>query len=672
MTAASEPRGTIAEALALAARLLSNDPALALVQAREILTVAPNHPVGTLYLGLAQRLTGDVAGALRTLKALTDAQHRWAIAHFEHGRTLGEARQEQAAIVALRRAVELKPDWADAWRALGDLLAIVGDSAGADAAYARNIQASTRDPRLLDAAAALVANDIPRAEVTLRSHLLQHPTDVAALRMLAEVAARLNRNNDALQLLERCLELAPSFHAARHNYAVILHRQDKAAAAMRQVEQLLKDEPRNPAYRNLQAVILARIGEFQDAIEIYGEVLAVSPGNARIWMSYGHALSAAGRQEESIAAYRHSISLAPNLGEAYWSLANLKTYRFDDSDLDAMRVQLQRSDLGDEDRFHFQFALGKGLEDAGEYAASFAHYAEGNRLRRAGIYYSAEDTSALVQRSRVLFSDEFFRQRSGFGCPDTDPIFIVGLPRSGSTLIEQILASHSQVEGTMELPNIISTVRTLSGRKTYEESSNYPQVLGGLSAADCRALGEQYLAETRIQRKAKRPFFIDKMPNNCLHIGFIHLILPNAKIIDARRHPMACCFSIYKQHFARGQNFSYSLEEVGRYFRDYAQLLAHMDRVLPGKIYRIHYESMIGDTEGVVRRLLAYCGLQFEQSCLQFYENERAVRTASAQQVRKPIYREGLDHWRHFEAQLDPLRAVLGPMVDSYPAVPEF
>ncbi len=656
MNSAADPTGTIEVALAHAGRLMANNPAMALEQATEILKVAPNHPVATLLLGAAQRSTGDLESALRTLKALTDAQHQWAAAHYELGRSLAEAGQHEGAIKALRRAVALKSDLPDAWRLLGDLLSIRGELKEADAAYGRQVNASTQDPRLMAAAAALLAGDIPQAETLLRVHLLQHPTDVAALRMLSEVAARLQRDADAELLLERCLELAPSFNAARYNYALILHRRNKPAAALQQLESLLKAEPRNPAYLNSQAVVLAKIGDYRESLEIYAQVLAKNPKSAKIWMSYGHALSAAGRQKESIAAYRRSIGLAPNLGETYWSLANLKTFRFSAEELQAMRAQLERTDLADEDRFHFNFALGKAAEDAADYAASFAHYAEGNRRRREGIYYDAAETDALVKRTRGAYTPEFFAQRAGFGAPATDPIFVVGLPRSGSTLVEQILASHSQVEGTMELQNIINIVRELRGQKADEEDPNYMRVLAQLSAEQCRALGEQYLSETRVQRKTDRPYFIDKMPNNWLYVGFIHLILPNAKIIDARRHPMACCFSGYKQHFARGQHYTYSLEEIGRYYAKYVELMAHMDRVLPGKIHRVIYEQMIEDTEREVRSLLDYCGLPFEDACLRFYENERAVRTASAYQVRKPIFREGLDQWRHFEPWLDPLR----------------
>ena len=670
MSSVPEPTGTVDVALAHAGRLMANDPAMALEQATEILKAAPNHPVATLLLGVAQRRTGDLQTALRTLKALTDSQHQWAAAHYELGQSLGESGQHEAAITALRRAVTLKQDLPDAWRALGDLLTIRGDKKGADAAYTQLVKYSINDPRLIAAAAALISGEIPQAETILRAHLLQFPTDVAALRMLSEVAARLQRDADAERLLERCLELAPSFNAARYNHALILHRRNKPAEALQQLDLLLKAEPRNPDYLNSQAVVLAKIGEYREALELYAQVLAKNPGSPKIWMSYGHALSAAGRQQESIAAYRRSIRIAPDLGESYWSLANLKTFRFEEAELAAMRAQLERKDLGEEDRFHFHFSLGKAMEDAGDYAASFEHYALGNQLRREGIHYDAAGTDAMVERARAAYTPEFFARRAGFGAQAPDPIFIVGLPRSGSTLIEQILSSHSQVEGTMELQNIMTMVGEFRGQEGDEEEPNYVRAVAQLSAEQCRELGERYLAETRIQRKTSRPFFIDKMPNNWLYVGFIHLILPNARFIDARRHPMACCFSNFKQHFARGQHYTYTLEEVGRYYARYVELMAHMDRVLPGKVHRVYHERMIDDTEGEVRRLLDYCGLPFEAACLRFYETERAVRTASAYQVRQPIFREGLDQWRYFEPWLDPLKAALGPALTAYQTVP--
>jgi tetratricopeptide (TPR) repeat protein len=670
MSGASEPVGTVEVALAHAGRLLATEPAMAAEQAAEILKVVPNHPVAMLVLGSARRCCGNVAAALAILEPLTEKQPHWAAAHYELGVALTSAERGDAAIAALRRAVKLKPDLTHAWLALADLLTSAGDAAGADAAYAWHIKTSTRDPRLLQAAAALCEDRIAEAETRLREHLKQHPTDVTAIRMLAEVAARIGRYRDAESLLVRCLALAPSFIAARHNYAIVLHRQNKAAAALQEVDRLLALDARNPGYLNLQAAILAKIGDLDESIQIYADILAAHPVQAKIWMSYGHALKTAGREEESVKAYKKCIELQPHLGEAYWSLANLKTLAFTPSEVAAMQAQLDRADLSDEDRFHFHFAMGKALEDASSYERSFEHYTHGNRLRRAGISYSAEDTAAHVKRSKVVFTQQFFAERTGFGAAARDPIFIVGLPRSGSTLLEQILSSHSAVEGTMELSDITSMTRALNEEATKNGTPKYPQALASLSAEQCRALGEQYLAQTRIQRKTDAPFFIDKMPNNFAHIGLIHLALPNSKIIDARRNPLACCFSGFKQHFATGQNFSYSLEDIGRYYRDYVELMAHFDAVLPGRVHRVVYEDVIDDIEGEVRRLLRYCGLAFEEQCLRFYENERAVRTASSQQVRKPIFRNGVEHWRHFEPWLTPLKDALGAGLDDFSATP--
>jgi tetratricopeptide (TPR) repeat protein len=667
MRSTPDPVGTLDVALMHAARLLESNPALAAEQAGEILSVAPGHPVALLYLGVAHRTRGQLAEAVRVLETLVSAHGEWASAHYELGLAYGAADAGEQAIASLRRALELKPDLIDGWRALGDQLMVGGDAGGADAAYARHIKASTKNPRLLECAVALCENRLAVAEAGLRAHLKDYPTDVVAIRMFAEVASRLGRYADAEKLLERCLQLAPTFTAARHNYAVVLHRQSRAVEALREVELLLGVAPENPGYHNLKAAILSRLGEYGLSIETYGRVLEQYPKQPKVWMSYGHALKTAGRREESIQAYRRSIELAPSFGEAYWSLANLKTVRFDDADLSAMRTQLARDDISHEDRFHLHFALGKALEDAGEYADSFEHYALANALRRRGIAYDAAETTAQVRRSKVLFTRELFAERSGAGCDAHDPIFIVSLPRSGSTLIEQILASHPDVEGTMELPDLITMVRKLGERRSRAEVSRYPEILASLPPEELRALGEQYLERTRIQRKTSAPLFIDKMPNNWLHVGLIQLILPNAKIIDARRHPLACCFSNFKQHFARGQHFTYSFEEIAAYYRDYTELMAHFDAVLPGRVHRVYYENMIAHTESEIRALLDYCGLPFAEQCVQFHRNERAVRTASSEQVRKPIYQEGVDSWRHFDAWLAPLKNALGPTLETYP-----
>jgi tetratricopeptide (TPR) repeat protein len=667
---APEPMASLEIALAHASRLLATDPVLAGEQASEILKVADRHPMALLVLGASESALGHAERAAEILENLTRTQPGWAMASFELGMALGRAGRGEEAVLALKRAVALKPDLPQAWRALGDHLTAIGDTAAADEAYARHIRYSTRDPGLMAAATALCENRIPEAETLLRRHLKQAPTDVAAIRMLAEIAARLGRDEDAEHLLARCLELAPSFHAARQNYALVLNRSNQHAQALSEVEALLRIDPVHPGYRNLKAVILCRIGDYAPAIELYDGILAEYPHQPRIWMSYGHALKTAGLTDRAIRAYRRSIELDPAFGEAYWSLANLKTFRFGAGDVRAMRRQLARADLDNEHRLHFAFALGKALEDAGDYAESFRHYDTGNALRLKMIPYSADDHSARVKRAKALYTREFFRQREGCGAQAPDPIFIVGLPRAGSTLIEQILSSHSAVEGTMELPEIISITRALRKRTDAPRTTPYHDVLADLSAEQLRELGELYLQRTRIHRKTGAPFFIDKMPNNFAHIGLIHLALPNARIVDARRHPLACCFSGFKQHFARGQSFTYSLDDIGRYYHDYVELMAHFDDALPGRVHRVNYENMVDDTETEVRRLLAYCGLPFEAQCLRFFENERPVRTASSEQVRQPIYRDGVEHWRHYEPWLDPLKNALGPVLDAYPSVP--
>lgn len=670
MSNASEPVGTLDVALAHARRLLERDARLAAQQAGEILKAVPAHPYARLILGAAHRITGQTQAALAVLEPLAREQPRAAPVHLELGAALGESGRAAEAVATLRRALLLKPDSPDGWRLLADQLDARGDAAGADQARARFIETANKDARLMDAAAALVRNDLPHAEERLRAHLNGHPTDVAALRMLAEVLGRMRCYAEAEQLLARCLELAPSFEAARHNYAFALNRQGKADQALPEVERLLAKQPRNPGYRNLKAAVLANLGDYLGSIGVYEGVLREFPQQPKVWMSYGHSLRTAGRSAESIAAYRRAIAMEPTLGEAWWSLANLKTFRFSDPDVSALREALARDDLADEDRLHFEFTLAKALEDAAAWEESFAHYARGNALRRQRHLYSADDNSRFVRRSRELFTTEFFAARAGAGVQAPDPIFIVGLPRSGSTLIEQILASHSLVEGTMELPDIPMIARDLAARDESDPDGGFFEAVAALTPGQLRELGERYLARTRVLRRGDAPFFIDKMPNNCLYVGLIQLILPNARIIDARRHPLGCCFSCFKQHFARGQSFTYDLGDLGRYYGDYVALMAHFDTVLPGRIHRVFYESMIGDTEAEVQRLLGYCGLPFEEQCLRFYENERAVRTASSEQVRQPIFQDALEHWRHYEPWLEPLKAALGDVLTAYPAVP--
>jgi tetratricopeptide (TPR) repeat protein len=655
--------GTLSAALRHAANLLNADPVLAARQAGEILSVVPDQAQALLILGIAQRRLGDLVASRHALDRAVSLQPVSAEASYERGLTLAALGDAAAAISSLSRATQLRPTMSDAWRALGDQYTLAGDTAAADAAYAQQIRHSTQNPALMEAASALCEGRLAVAERLLKDYLKRYPTDVVAIRMLAELAARLGRYDDAETLLGRCLELAPGFQAARGNYAFVLHRQNKPVEALAELDRLLAVEPGDPNHRMLKAAALVQIGEYAAAIGLYDAVLRDYPAQPKAWMSYGHALKTEGRSEEGIAAYRRSIAIDPGFGEAWWSLANLKTFRFTDADIACMRQQLLRTDLAAEDRLHFHFALAKALEDQAEFAEAFGQYEAGNRVRREQLPYDPAETATRVDRAIAFFDRDLFRRFAGSGDPAPDPIFIVGLPRSGSTLIEQILASHSAVEGTMELPDLPAMVKRLGGRLKRGDVGRYPEILAEQTAADLAALGQEYLRRTAVQRKTGRKFFIDKMPNNFFHVGLIHLILPNAKIIDARRHPLAACVSGFRQHFARGQLFSYDLADIGRYYADYVRLMAHFDRVLPGRVHRVHYETMVAETEGEISRLLDYCGLPFEESCLQFHANDRSVRTASAEQVRRPIFTDGIDHWRHYEANLGPLKAALGPLL---------
>jgi len=515
-------------------------------------------------------------------------------------------------------------------------------------------------PRLVEAAMAMNENRLEIAERLLKPHLKEDPFDVAAIRMLAELAARIGRYRDAENLLRRAIELAPGWTAARANLAMVLGRSGRPAEAMELLDEILAEEPDWVGHWNLKAATLGRLGNFEDAIELYESVIERAPKQPRVWLSYGHMLKTIGRQADGIAAYRKSIALMPTLGEAWWSLANLKTVKLDEADIAAMKEALSASDLRPEDRFHLDFALGKAMHDAGRTSEAFEHYAQANALRLKQHPHDPDRISKRVDKCIAAFTSEAFAERPG-GCDAPDPIFIVGMPRAGSTLIEQILSSHSLVEGTSELPDIPAIAR---------EAGSYPDGILEALAEKRRELGEEYLKRAGVQRRTDRPFFIDKLPNNWLFVPLIQLILPNAKIIDARRHPMSCCFSNFRQHFARGQDFTYDLADLGRYYADYVRLMAHIDEVLPGRVHRVIYEKMVDDTEVQVRSLLDYCGLDFEPACLEFYKTERAVRTPSSEQVRQPIYRDATEEWRAYEPFLDPLKHALGPVLEAYPEAP--
>ncbi|MBT5204274.1 MAG: hypothetical protein HOL98_12525 [Gammaproteobacteria bacterium] len=503
------------------------------------------------------------------------------------------------------------------------------------------------------------------AEGICRDYLIRNPEDVTVIRLLAEIGIKLGIKGDPEILLEDCLRIAPDFHLARNTYANALSEAQKYSQALVEIDYLEKAEPQNFSHSILAASIEVMVGNYEAAVKRYEILTQQFPRHAQLHNSHGHALKTIGRQADAIAAYRRAISVKETLGETYWNLANLKTFRFDPVDVDRMRALIAKDETTPKDYYHLCFALGKALEDRGEFDDSFGYYVLGNERKQQQEGYQADDTTNDINALISHCTQSLFETRPTTGNQAADPIFIVGLPRSGSTLLEQILASHSMVDGTSELREMVAIARRLGGKRNRDDKSLYPEILSDLTPAQCLELGQEYIESTRIQR-GSAPFFIDKMPNNFQHVALISLILPNAKIIDARRHPLATCFSGFKQLFAAGQTFTYGQTNISRYFSDYARLMAHWDEVLPGKVLRIEYEQVIADVETQVRRMLDYCGLPFEEACLSFHETRRAIRTASSEQVRQPIYTDALEQWRHYSAHLEPMRAELSHWISEH------
>jgi tetratricopeptide (TPR) repeat protein len=522
-------------------------------------------------------------------------------------------------------------------------------------------------PELIAATQHVAAGRLAVAEGQLRKYVYDNPADVNGIRMLGEVGMSLGALREAQKLLERCLEIAPDYHAARYAYANVLYKRHRYAPSIEQLNELLQTDPANPAWLTLKAANLVEINEHRQAIPLFEQVIARHPQQTQAQLSYGHSLRAVGETDRAIDAYLQAVEQGQGVGEAYWSLANLKTFKFSDTQIADIESRLANPDCVYRDYYHLLFALGKAQEDRGAYQAAMAAYLKGNQVRGKAVPWDSRSFHEDVETLCEFFSREFVEGHRGGGCQRADPIFVVGLPRAGSTLIEQILASHSQVEGTAELAEVIRIARAISGKQRREDKSQYPHALASMSEQQLQSFGEGYLTATAVQRMTDRPRFIDKMPNNFTHVGLIHLILPNATIIDARRNPMDCCFSGFKQLFASGQGFSYGLKRIGHYYRDYLQIMNHWDTVLPGKVLRVDYESMVEDPEFQIKRLLEHCGLPFEEQCLNFHETRRTVRTASSEQVRQPIYRSGIDQWQPFGRWLDPLREALGPVLDEYP-----
>ena len=630
------------------------------LQAAEALVSRYPENRDALYLtAVSQRYLRRTAEALATLARLEQHHPTFSRLFQERGHCYVALKDAPQAIAAFLRGVNINPALPASWSMLEGLYRMTGQQENARLAAAHVATLKKLPPEVVTATGFFSDGDWALAENLIRPFLQRHGDHVEAMRLLARIGIAREVLDDAEILLAAVLELAPNYHVARLEYARVLLERHKHALARREIGKLLAQEPDNRQYLTLYATSCIGLGEHEKAVTLYRRLLDEAPRAADIHLSVAHSLKTLGRQQESIEAYRAAAEVRPDFGDAYWSLANLKTYRFTDVEIARMRSEEASPAIQVVDRLHLCFALGKALEDRGEFRESWIYYERGNALKRASSKYRPEILETNTRLQKEVCTRAFFAARGGMGAASSEPIFIVGLPRSGSTLLEQILASHSRVEGTQELADVPRIVHELQGRDPDLDNPRYPGALADLSAEDFQRLGETYLRDTRVYRGDK-PHFVDKMPNNFRHIGLIQLMLPNARIIDARREPMACCFSNLKQLFAQGQEFTYSVGDIARYYRTYLDLMRHWDSVLPGRVLRIWHEDVVDDLEGNVRRILDFCGLEFEPSCVEFYKNERSVRTASSEQVRRPIFREGLDQWKNFEPWLGELKEALG------------
>ena len=639
-------RGNFSEASALLNELLLNNP---------------DHSEGLYCLAVCQRKQKKYPESLATIDQMLANEPDHGRAHQERGYIYQAMAEPSKAIASLEKAVELNPALFGSWEALIK-----------EPGYANRQEAqqhltwlSSLPPELVSVASLINQKKLYQAEQLCRQFLKGHPRNTEAMRLLAELGSTFQILDDAEFLLASCLEFDPDFRRARLDYVHILQKRQKFHKALEQAQILLKTDPDNVYFQSGLGNAQQAVGDFEAAISTFKSILKTTPDNHQIQLMQGHALKTMGRVDDAVMAYQGSYRIKPDYGDAFWSLANLKTYRFSMGERQQMRDHEANRDTSLDDKIHLCFALGKDLEDSECFEEAFSYYARGNALRNDQDRFERKSIDTGLDTQKAQFDAAFFKSREGVGCPAPDPIFIVGLPRAGSTLLEQILASHSQIDGTMELANIVGLSHRLNGRKVIQDKPLYPGVLKEISAEALTKMGEDYIEDTKYHRQGAT-YFIDKMPNNFRHIALIQLILPNAKIIDARRHPLSCCFSGFKQLFGEGQQFSYDLGDIGHYYRSYVEVMDHWDKELPGQILRVQYEDVIDDLETQVRRILDYCGLPFEQACIDFYKSKRAVRTPSSEQVRQPIYKSGMDQWQNFEPFLDPLKKALGPALTGY------
>ncbi len=629
----------------------------------EVLSAETENFEAKYTLAVLNRAEGQIDQAKALLKALVEEKPDFGRGFQELGLCELALKQEPAAISAFEQAVEVDGSLIDSWKFLATAYRRRGDSRAEQAAMQVEFLASLPQ-ELRTVISYLAANRLGDAERLCRYFMQQNKTHVEGMRLMAEIATRTGVFDDAEFLLETVMELAPDHIEAEIQLAHVLLRRQRFHKAHKRVKAIYERD-KNPSsqVQALYASVCFGVGENDEAIKTYQEMIRVSPNDPQLRVSLAHIYNATGESPKAVDLFKQAYGLKPDFGDAFWSLANTKSYRFTEEELAAMTDRVDAPSTPQIDKTQMHFALGKAYEDTKDYDTAFSHYQAGNALKRETSNHSKEQLDIRISTQLDVCTAALFERLKNVGHDAPDPIFILGLPRAGSTLLEQILASHSKVDGTMELHDILDLAKRLRGRdKASDPSPRYPRILGELPTERFAQFGQQFIEDTRAYR-GTAPYFIDKMPNNFFHIGLIKLILPNAKVIDARRHPMACCFSGYKQLFGEGQEFSYGLEEIGNYYRQYVDLMNHWDEVLPGFVLRVQHEDVIADLEGQVRRILDFCGLEFEESCVEFHKTKRTVRTPSAEQVRQPINKSGVDQWCNFESHLDPLKHALGPDV---------
>ncbi len=620
---------------------------LAEKQLSEILKKYPDDPNALRLSGVSSLEQNKPEVALIPLQKAVKVAPEFRQAHENLALVWTKLGDLNKAEISLKKSLEIDPSNFTNWKSLGDVLSDQGKEKEADKAYKNAISTDKKYLDLQKAMSQVQKGNLGEAEKIYRSILSDDPNNVDALRLLALLASRTGAIDQAINMLENCIKIAPDYALAWENLAK-LYRQ--------KATELRPDWAEGWAGLG---TMQTRSSQHEEGIISYKKSIELKANQPRVHLSLGHVYKTTGNQEECINSYKDAINYDGNFGEAYWSLANLKTYKFNTREIDQMEKRVDLPEVPEREKVHFLFSLGKAFEDAGNYDKSFNFYKKGNDLNRGRTTYDPKAIEALSDRLKLFFTKDKFEDYKSSGCNSGAPIFIVGLPRSGSTLVEQILASHSKVEGTMELPNIMNIARKLGN--SSKDRTAYPEIIETLQDSDLTLLGQAFVDETEFLRTGK-PHFIDKMPNNFSHIGLLKLILPNAKVIDARRNPMDTCFSCYKQLFARGQAFTYDLSEIARYYVNYVNLMDHWNKVLPGYVFKIQHEALLQDQEGITRDLLEFCELDFEPSTLEFYKNERAVKTASSEQVRQPINTKGLNQWENFESHLNDLKHYLAPI----------